>query len=171
MNSLALLALLIGCAALPARAQDHPVLELFQGFSYLNQDLVGNRKNFFGFGNSIGINLKPWFGFLGDFAGQYGELSGFTIQNYEFMGGPRLVKRGEKADLSFHALVGGATLSSPFGSETAFAAAAGFAVDLNMGERMALRIVQADFLHTRFFTDTQQNVRIGFGFVFKVGGT
>ena len=64
----------------------------------------------------------------------------------------------------------GGTLDIRFSnSETAFAAAAGGGLDVQLGKRLALRVVQADYLLTRLGGFTQNNARISTGLVFRFG--
>jgi hypothetical protein len=45
----------------------------------------------------------------------------------------------------------------------------GGGVDIPVGERFALRLVQADYLFTRFGGETQNNARFSVGAVFTFG--
>ncbi|PYX81904.1 MAG: hypothetical protein DMG66_01330 [Acidobacteria bacterium] len=61
-------------------------------------------------------------------------------------------------------------MSGDFPSDTSLAWALGGGVDWNVLPRVAVRLVQADLLQTRFGDDNQNNGRFSFGVVFKFGG-
>lgn len=52
-------------------------------------------------------------------------------------------------------------------SETGFSAALGGGIDIKLGNRVDLRLIQVDYNPIRFDNATTHNVRFGFGFVFK----
>jgi outer membrane protein with beta-barrel domain len=66
-------------------------------------------------------------------------------------------------------LGGGTTTTSFSGSDTAFAAAFGGGLDVKLTKKFAFRVVQADYLLTRFGSGTQSNARISTGIVFRFG--
>ena len=47
--------------------------------------------------------------------------------------------------------------------------ALGGGLDVNVNDRFAIRVVQAEYLRTRFFNETQNKGRIAFGLVFRFG--
>lgn len=52
-------------------------------------------------------------------------------------------------------------------TENAFSMALGGGVDVKVTDRIAIRAVQLDYQVTRFFEDTQNNLRLGTGIVFR----
>lgn len=54
-------------------------------------------------------------------------------------------------------------------SETAFGLALGGGLDVKATDRIAVRLVQADYLLTRFHDDSQHNLRLSFGLVLRLG--
>lgn len=105
---------------------------------------------------------------------------------YNFLFGPRLSYRKNESITPFaHALIGfsrahtegtstfttgSTTVITNFDtSDTAFAAAFGGGLDLKLSNSFALRVVQADYLLTRFGGFTQHNARISTGLVFRFG--
>ncbi|MGA8767592.1 MAG: hypothetical protein WB559_11270, partial [Candidatus Acidiferrales bacterium] len=53
------------------------------------------------------------------------------------------------------------------GSENAFAMTAGGGVDWNATTHIGIRLIQAEYLMTRFASETQNNARISAGVVFR----
>ena len=102
-----------------------------------------------------------------------------TVTSY--LGGVRY-RRSMKVGLApfVQAVFGGAHASGSMapgnsgipGSSNAFALAAGGGVDLRLSRLFALRMIQADYYYTRFpngVNDHQNNLRIGAGFVVRLG--
>jgi hypothetical protein len=151
--------LLLAPAAAMAQ-QDYPRGEVFFGYSYFRANPEGQNLN--GWNASVAGNITSWFGVEGDFAGHYGTLKdqfGFIIQGiqinqYTFMGGPKLSLRGGRVAPFVHALIGGARAGTDeFGLKSsgfALAAAVGGGIDIGLNKSFAVRAVQADYLMTRF---------------------
>jgi hypothetical protein len=161
--------------------QDYPRGEVFFGYSYFRAEPEGQNLN--GWEGSVTGNITRWFGIEGDFAGHYGRpkdqfgfiIRGVHINQYTFMGGPKLILRTGRVSPFVHALIGGARAgTNEFGLESsqfAMAAALGGGVDLEISKYIAIRPVQADYLVTRFDTgvgdDRQNNFRYSAGIVFR----
>ncbi len=105
---------------------------------------------------------------------------------HSFLFGPRFSYREKEAITPFaHALIGfsrvhsegtfttttgSTTVTQTFSvSDTAFAAAFGGGLDLKLSDSFALRVVQADYVLTRFSGFTNHNARISTGLVFRFG--
>jgi hypothetical protein len=154
-------------------AQDAPKAEVFGGFSVLtinDSSISGSRYTPLGFQASVAGNMGR-FGIEGDFGGQYKD--GGSI--YQYMGGPRVTHSLEKASVFAHALFGGSRASggSGSGSINGFTMAYGGGVDVAAGDNIAIRVVQVDWLPTRFSSGgvsawVKNAVRFGFGVVYKV---
>jgi len=106
------------------------------------------------------------------------ELVTIDFKEYSFMAGPRLrLAQNERANASVRALVGATNGSvraqaGPFladADETTFALAFGGDVTVNLNDAFALRLIQPEVLFTWFGGNTQTNVRISAGIVFRVG--
>jgi len=152
----------------PALAQNgYPKAEIFGGFSLLNADIYGDRMTAYGWQASVAGNFHKNVGIVADFGGHY--KWGGSI--YELGFGPRFYVRGDKATGFVHALFGAYRLGAGGYSETDFGMGFGGGVDVNATDRVAIRVVQFDWLINRsegyWF---KKNVRFGFGVVFKVGG-
>jgi opacity protein-like surface antigen len=164
-------ALMLSVSAL---GQDTPKAELFGGYSY-----AGSGSN--GFDASIAGNVNHWFGLVADVGGQYSTFTdqGFTekISSHSFLFGPRFSLRKSRAVPFVHALFGVANVKTDtdefgpplFFSDTSFAMALGGGVDVRINDRLAIRVVQIDYLRTNFFGGTQNKGRIAAGVVLRFG--
>ena len=151
---------------------DYPEVEVFGGFSYLNSNpgTANQREDFFGWQASISANFHENFGFTFDSGGQYRTArAGFTVQNYEFLLGPRYIVRGGRFTGFAHALIGleYVRFSGGFG-DTAFAMGFGGGVDVNASDRIAIRAFQLDYMPARFSSlRWNHDARVGAGVVFR----
>ena len=161
-------------------AQDTPAAEVFGGFSVLtvsDSNITGSRITPVGWQASISANLNSRFGIVGDFGGEYKDdaTNCPSCKFHSFLGGVRVGQRMEKATVFAHALYGGTRISAAgSSSDTNFTMAYGGGVDLNATDRIAIRIIQFDWLPMKFDTGTSSDwltnsLRFGFGIVFKAG--
>ena len=143
-------------------AQDTPKAEVFGGFSLLSFGAAATGPLLpDGKAQSPGTSMRS-FRIVGDFGGHYKD-GGSSL---EYLGGPRYTHRVEKAAVFVHALYGGTHFSDGGGNH--FTMAYGGGVDVNAGENMAIRIVQVDWALLKDVTWRKDNVRFGFGVVFKM---
>lgn len=173
-------------ATLPAAAQDLPRAEVFGGYSYLRVNPGGGVDgiNLNGWNASVAGNLNNWFGVVGDFSGHYGtpDISGLAVEvrQHSYTFGPRFSYRQTDRVTPFaHALFGASNVrlrapGTPTDSETALAVILGGGVDVKANDSIAVRVVQADYFMTRFegptgSTESQHNLRLSFGVVFRFG--
>jgi hypothetical protein len=165
-----------------------PGANVFVGYSYLSADLVSNgRTNLNGWNGSVEGKVLPFIGLVADFSGHYagsvpvsviacqeGVLVGAcptvnaSTDIHSFLFGPRISASVGKFRPFAHALIGAAHISenaSGFSdSNTSFAYALGGGIDYRLIPLISWR-VQGDLLRTRFFSNTQDNVRISTGIV------
>jgi hypothetical protein len=156
MRKLTLLTILLAALGGFAQAQnDHPRAELFGGyqFTHLNPNLDAN-----GWNAAVTGNLNRWFGITADFSGAY--KNGGHINTYAF--GPTFSARTGRVTAFTHALFGGTCC------DFAFMTALGGGLDVNAGNHLAVRLVQADWLlfHADGSTD-KKNARISCGIVLR----
>lgn len=157
----------------PVLAQDdYPKAEVFGGFSIVSTDLgLGNlidRQTFYGFQANGAFNFHKNVGIVADFGGHYKGVAGETIHTYEYLFGPRVNLRSEKATVFGHALFGGANIGVAGGSENGFAMGFGGGIDVNVNDRVGVRVIQFDWIPSRFEgVWVNDNVRFGFGIVLK----
>jgi hypothetical protein len=174
MRKTLLLAWIFLLAAAPAAAQEPPPrAELYAGYSYARLNpggLAGNEMNLNGWNAAIQGNVTNWFGIVGDFSGHYGTRAGVDVNTHQALFGPRLTLRGPISPF-VHALFGvargNAGLFGSTESVSAFGMALGGGVDIPLGRHASWRLVQADYLMTRFHNARRDNARISTGLVFR----
>ena len=182
-----------------------PRIEVFLGYSYLRAVPTlaeGNRLVWLNGGSaSIALNLNRYLGIVGDFGGFNDTQLRLSGTNpavvadssgtmYTFLAGPRLSFRNHERVTPFvQALFGGirasaVTISSnctdvgctPLPAENKFAMTAGGGLDVRVHRHLAIRIIQAEYLMTKFAdtntgTNASQNdMRLSAGIVFRFGG-
>jgi len=180
VSSLAVLSLF----GVTARAQETaPKVDVFAGYSYLQANPGVNGVDSFhlhGGSASIAYNYREWLSGVADFGGyNNGNIlntgASGTLSTYLF--GPRVSYRHLRRITPFGQVLFGVAHanSSAFGtgsSQSAFAMTAGGGVDYKLFDHFAIRPFQAEYLMTRFGVgttgkQTQNNVRISTGFVFR----
>jgi opacity protein-like surface antigen len=176
MRKVGLLLFLTALVAVPAMGQDeYPKAEVFGGFSYVRSGGV----NYPGWAASVAANFHKNVGVVGDFAGFYksvdvGLPEKVKASAYEFMFGPRLSVRGEKATGFVHVLFGGingrAGYQGVSASLTYFGMAFGGGVDVNVSKHVAIRVAQLDVVTGRIEGTWARDFRYEGGVVFKFGG-
>ncbi|MGB8261073.1 MAG: OmpA family protein [Terracidiphilus sp.] len=182
-----------------------PTAELFLGYSYLRAVptlAAGNRLVYMHGGSaSLAFNLNRYLGIVGDFGaytnsevrftGAYGSTIDVDNPNtamYSYLVGPRLSFRNDSRITPFvQALFGGVhaneiriakcTFSCTLlPDENSFAMTAGGGVDITVRRHLAIRVIQAEYLMTRFTSYTtgkaggQNDIRLSAGIVFRFGG-
>ncbi|MGA8011466.1 MAG: outer membrane beta-barrel protein [Candidatus Acidiferrales bacterium] len=174
-----------------ASAQDEaPKVEAFGGYSYLrvNPGFGGAPGlNFNGGSGSLAYNFTPTLGVVADFGGYHWSQSSVDATAVSYLFGPKLALRHGAITPFAQVLFGGAHASGDFsglicpsarvrpqvsgcsvsGSENAFAMTAGGGVDWNATTHIGIRLIQAEYLMTRFASETQNNVRVSTGVVFR----
>jgi hypothetical protein len=161
--------LLIPAGVTAAMAQsgddDTPKAEVFTGYSALAFDsgsFVGGTTVVHGFGVSATGNANHWLGIEGDVSGHF--RSGDAV--FYAMAGPRFTYRaGGKVQPYAHVLAGSA-FGNDFGQ---FAMAIGGGVDVKVNDKLAIRVIQADFAPIFYHDGTVNNARISAGVVFRFG--
>ncbi len=166
-----LLALVLFCSV-AAAAQQTPKVELFGGYSYLLADLNGTSVNLDGFHVSAAENLNSWLGGVLDFSTHFGTRAGVNVNTQSIMYGPRIAYRKSKlVTPSAHALFGAIRGSAGFDDiskpNTRLTLAVGGEINVRITDRVAFRVVQADYQPTRFLGLRQDNIRVSTGFVFR----
>ncbi len=156
--------LILGVTAL---AQDAAKAEVFGGYQYLRvnpgQGLSG--ENFNGWNGAVTGFAHHWLGITGDLSGAYKN----GVHVYTFMGGPTLTPTREHSVAPFvHALFGDVHASGGGVSDNAFGMALGGGLNLfGAHGHIGVRLVQADYLMSRFASATQNNVRLSTGVLFR----
>ena len=164
---LTILALLCSFAV----GQSAPRVDVFGGYSYLRSapgsGISGANGN--GWDASLNWNWKSMIGLKADVSGSY-CCNGQREHNFLF--GPQLTFRGDRANFFVHGL-GGVSHGTASGfSDNAVAWAFGGGVDWKVRHfhGLALRLAQVDYLGTKYGGATQHNFRYSTGLVFSFGG-
>ena len=188
MRNFAYLALTLFLLAGLAAAQIPTSGNIFVGYSYVNTDWSGinsglSRPNLNGWAASLEGKLFPHIGIGADFASHYGSQSftqtipggptfrvNVTGHQWELLFGPRLsIPVGNLTPFG-EVMIGlahinhGGTFAGP--TNTSFATAVGGGVDYRLIKILALRL-QVDYLHTRFYSTTQNDLRLSPGLVLR----
>ena len=162
MRKLLLLATLFaGLLSPPAFAQR---VELFGGAQF---EHLQSSYNAVGWNASLTGNFKHVLGITGDFSGVYNSRRA-SSSVYTYTVGPVLTARLPVVQPFIHALFGGATIKTEAGSDNAFAMLVGAGIDIGLRKGIGLRLVQADWLMTKFVDQTQDKQgRVSAGIVIK----
>lgn len=157
-----------------AWADDLPKFEVFAGYSNLAANVNHSSMDLNGVNGSFQENLNSWFGGALDISGHFGTESGMKVNTESAMYGPVFSYRKSKSVTPFvHGLLGAVRGSSDYlgisKPEERFGAYLGGGLDLKIGPGVALRLIQVDYLLTRFSSLNQDNVRLSAGIVFNFG--
>ncbi len=182
MSRIGIIALSIAFLTTAAAAQI-PKGNVFFGYSYLRTDLIsGTHNNLNGWNGSLEGKFLPWIGIVADLSGHYGSAEipsactpsgnpcslSADAKLHSFIFGPRVSVSVGKITPFAHALFGASHITGSVSgfstSDTSFASAYGGGLDYHLVPLVKWRF-QADLLHTRFFSDTQNNVRLSTGIV------
>jgi hypothetical protein len=123
--------------------------------------------NAVGWNGSLTGNFKHVLGITADFSGVYkSHRTSSSVYTYTF--GPVLTARLPVVQPFVHALFGGAKVSGGGVNDNAFAMLVGGGLDLGFRKGIGFRLVQADWLMTKFGGQTQNNQgRVSAGIVLK----
>ena len=123
--------------------------------------------NAVGWNGSLTGNFKHVLGITADFSGVY-KSHRISSSAYTYTVGPVLTARLPVVQPFVHALFGGATTSGGGLSDNAFAMFLGGGLDLGFRKGIGFRLVQADWLMTKFGDQTQKSQgRVSAGIVIK----
>jgi hypothetical protein len=140
MKKLALPLLILILVPLRGAAQR---VEIFGGLQYTH---LQPSYNALGWNLAVTGNFKHFLGITGDFSGAYNSNADF--HSYTF--GPVLTARLPIVQPFVHALFGGATVSAGGTSTNEFAMMVGGGLDVGLRKGIGIRLIQADWLSTRF---------------------
>ena len=172
-----------------ASAQAPAAGNVFFGYSYENADstaigLTTNRPNMQGWDAQLEGKIFPHIGIVTDLGGNYGSQSAVDLPNggsgsatgheFKVLFGPRVAIPIGKFTPFGEFMVGVAHINVnvsetvPVGdpSNTSFANAVGGGVDYRIIRPVAWRF-EGDYIQTRFFSATQNDIRISTGIVIR----
>jgi hypothetical protein len=180
LRKAALLMFLLAVCWLHASAQKFlklPTIEVFGGYSYLNFQAktlgFSEQLNMNGWAAAVSIpNIYRGLGATAEASGHYAT----DLTEYNFMAGPQYFVQWRNFRFTGHGLFGraqtrlnkpGSTFFEPSDKHRAWAA--GGEVDYSLSPQVWLRMIEADYLSTSAFGDTQHNLRLSTGVVFAFG--
>jgi opacity protein-like surface antigen len=188
MRKLACIIVVVFFVACLASAQIPASGNVFVGYSFENTNWSGldsglSRPNLQGWEASLEGKFFPHLGLVADFGGHYGSQ---TFQTFPPQGGAVTVKvTGHQQEVLFgprisipvgkftpfgEFMVGLSHINNggdvPSSSNTSFATALGGGIDYRLIRLVALR-VEGDYLRTRFFNTSQNNLRLSTGIVVR----
>jgi hypothetical protein len=168
-----LLTLTLGVAAL---AQETPHWEAFLGYSNQQTDATGSGVMLHGGHFSLTENVNSWFGGMLDVSGHFRDDHGAFVDTETIAYGPQFTwRKFPSFTPSAHVALGIARTSDGFlgvpNSRIDFAVVAGGALDVPLGKRFAFRVLQADWIGTRFEDPSiRHNIRLSTGLQFRFFG-
>jgi hypothetical protein len=180
LRKAALLTFLLAVCSLDASAQKFlklPTIEVFGGYSYLNFKAktlgFSEQLNMNGWAAAISIpHIYRGLGATVEASGHYAT----DLTEYNFMAGPQYFVQWRSLRITGHGLFGraqtrlnkpGSTFFEPSDRHRVWAG--GGEVDYSLSPQIWLRVVEADYLGTSAFGDTQHNLRLSTGVVFAFG--
>jgi opacity protein-like surface antigen len=196
MKKLIIIAFLLTCSAASAlgqTARDYSQNEFFAGYSFHSADINTltidpHRTSQHGLNLEYTRNLNRNVGLVGDVSAHFRrdsrQTSGGVFESrrdqYYFLGGVRFTARSRNPVTPFaHALAGASLFRGfttnrssagnvfTFDDATSFAMALGGGLDVRFSDRIAVRMIQADYAPTFFGPGRQDNFRLSFGIIFK----
>lgn len=163
LRRLSLVAGLVLLVSLSARAQDK--VELFGGYSYLRVDNSPS-INMNGWALAGQYKFADWLGGVAEVDGHYGSPGGVSTSAHTFLFGPQVSWPARVSPFA-HVLIGGAHVSGGGLSDSSFSTAVGAGIDTRLAPGIYWRIIEGDYVSTRFFGRTQNNARLSTGIVFR----
>jgi len=145
--------------------------DLATGYEYVHFKSAPFSANLSGIHTSIAYSLTEWFALEGSVVAAFGGdvfASGEMSKYVLFTGGGRLLWNRQPHRFSpwAHILAGGAHVNPQIAnsSKNGFALQAGGGIDWFFNPRLSFR-VEADFVHTQLYSDSQNNFQAGVGVV------
>jgi hypothetical protein len=164
---------LLSVPAWPQEKSEFPKMEFFGGYSLRSLDYDGsnvNRLNMHGFQANGTYNFHKNVGVTGDFGIQFASANANTHHDYELLIGPQFSLRRNRITVFAHQFIGGESFDG--GSQLFFALGTGGGLDVNLDNRIGLRVIQFDWIPSSFAKHEgegwfKNNIRFGFGITFK----
>ena len=178
MHKLALIALSLLLLFTTAATAQVPSGNVFFGYSYYHTALSPiDKSNTNGWQASVEGKVLPWVGVVFDWGNHYGSQNfpllcpqgpctlNADVTEHNYLLGPRVsVSVGKFRPFAEGMLGIGHVNVKNVTSDTSFASALGGGIDYKLIPLVALRL-EADYVQTRFFSTTQNNVQWATGIV------
>lgn len=183
---------ILGLLALPLAAfpqNGGPEFEFAAGYNYFRANIVPmcNCFNAQGGSASGAVHVNNWFAIAGEFAAVRSgnvQSSGRDLTVFTYQAGPRFsIRKHDRATPFFQALFGGGRATGSLydvplpgrvgtGPDSSWVLTLGGGLDVRASPRIAVRVFQVDWVHTRFHNggnNLQHNLRVTAGIVFRFG--
>jgi opacity protein-like surface antigen len=171
--------ILFGFALLVAATSKAQSFEVGGNYQYVHLNNGGGSSNGCqGFAGNLAANVNNWFGIAGDIGGckVTGLPTGASGSETNYLFGPRITYHGSNAKFApyFQTLMGGVHDSAsatgfPTATANAFGWTLGGGVDYSLNPHWSLRAFQFEYFLTRFGGQSQNNLRIQAGLVYRWG--
>ncbi|MGH9683172.1 MAG: outer membrane beta-barrel protein [Candidatus Acidiferrales bacterium] len=164
VRKLSLLLALVFVASISVHAQGiADKVEAFGGYSF--ERFRGSPSgNLNGWELSGQYKLTDWLGGVADFDGHSGSPNGLHESVHTYLFGPQVSFPARISPFA-HVLFGGGHFSELGLSNSSFATAIGGGIDARIAHGISWRVIQGDYIHTHFFSTTQNNARLSTGIV------
>jgi Outer membrane protein beta-barrel domain len=191
MKKLAGLFILAFIFCMPAMAQDFAKYEVGGGVDYRSFDNTntttdpnGSRLSMVGWSAYGDYHIWKFINIAADFSGTYNRNNTFgNTSIYSFLGGPQFYPFGHNHKITVFGqlLFGGGVYLYNLPSQNGFAPVStsyaglvwmgGGGIDVRVRKRWAIRVIQADYEQTRFFSNfpSQGNYRVSVGLLYRFG--
>ena len=169
-----LLVVLAGFRPLSCRAQAVPRLSVSVSPSWVRFDSktlgFSGDTDLFGGTGAATFNVTHWFGGTAQVFADYGD----HVHLKGWMAGPQFYHEKWGGYIFGHALFGKGqtrveTVVGNHQTDNAKAYALGGGVEFPLGTRFSVRPIEADYLNTTAFSNSQRNIRISIGLVYRWG--
>jgi hypothetical protein len=164
LRRFAILLPLVFLISISARAQDR--IQIFGGYSFERYAAAPTRY-LNGWELSGYYKLFPWVGIKADLDAHYGLPTTIDARTLHLMAGPQFNIPFPGRLSPFVHVLGGFGHVRSGEARISVAGAVGGGVDLPLAPLFSWRVIQADYMITRFFNGTQNNIRISSGLVFR----
>ncbi len=161
-----LLAALVLCTSLTAKAQIEPHVDVFGGYSYMrfNPQFNNSDVNLNGWNAAVDFKFYRGLGIVGDFAGDYGSPQGVSGNVTTYLFGPQISLPAPVSPFA-HVLFGGAHINIEGNTDNSFAMGFGGGIDIRAFHNLAFRVFEIDDIYTQFGGFHQNSPRVSAGIV------
>lgn len=148
---------------------NNPRIELFGGYSFAHVEDIDSMH---GFNAAVNFNFTESFGLVIDTSAHFTDVIGLiNVNAYSLLFAPQFSFRSETVTPFIRPLVGFSHLTAGLlgfsDSITAFTVGGGGGLDVNVADHLAIRAVQADYLHLRAEGGSANAFRLSVGVVGK----
>lgn len=169
------LALLLLFVAMPLLAQNNSVVDIGVGYSGVRSTVAGSEWFHGGAGQFV-WHVWDRFGLVGDLGASHNGSPQINSTLVTGLGGVHASLVNTKhVEIFGEGLLGGARVGATFKeltaktTQTSFALAMGGGMDVHLSQHFSLRLINAQYLETRFGSGVQNNLRVQAGLVIHLG--